>query len=83
MSLPKVVRVQQNFNATHITNIPKAVAEQIGKLGLQGRLKPGQTVAITGGSRGVAPGRSNSLGRIVGRRDTTPHEQRRAHRARR
>ena len=54
MSLPKVVRVQQNFDATHITDIPKTVSEQIGKLGLQGRLKPGQTVAITGGSRGVA-----------------------------
>ena len=54
MSLPKVVRVQQNFDATHITDIPKMVSEQIGKLGLQSRLKPGQTVAITGGSRGVA-----------------------------
>jgi len=54
MSLPKVVRVQQNFDATRITDIPKTVSEQIGKLGLQNRLKPGQTVAITGGSRGVA-----------------------------
>ena len=54
MSLPKVVRVQQNFDATHITDIPKEVAAQIGKLGLQSRLKPGQSVAITGGSRGVA-----------------------------
>jgi hypothetical protein len=54
MSLPKVVRVQQNFDASHITDIPKTVSQQIGKLGLQGRLKPGQTVAITGGSRGVA-----------------------------
>ena len=54
MSFPKVVRVQQNFDATHITDIPKTVSEQIGKLGLNGRLKPGQTVAITGGSRGVA-----------------------------
>jgi len=54
MSLPKVVRVQQNFDATRITDIPKTVSQQIGKLGLQGRLKPGQSVAITGGSRGVA-----------------------------
>jgi lactate racemase-like protein len=54
MSLPKVVRVQQNFDASHITDIPTTVSQQIGKLGLQGRLKPGQTVAITGGSRGVA-----------------------------
>jgi len=54
MSLPTVVRVQQNLDASHITDIPKTVSQQIGKLGLQGRLKPGQTVAITGGSRGVA-----------------------------
>jgi len=54
MPFPKVVRVQQNFDATRITDIPKTVSEQIGKLGLQNRLKPGQTVAITGGSRGVA-----------------------------
>lgn len=54
MSLPKVVRVQQSFESAHVTDIPKAVSEQIGKLGLDGRLKPGQTVAITGGSRGVA-----------------------------
>ena len=54
MSLPKVLRVQQNFDSTHITDIPKTVSEQIGKLGLPGRLKSGQTVAITGGSRGVA-----------------------------
>lgn len=54
MSLPKVVRVQQSFESAHIADIPKAVSEQIAKLGLGGRLKPGQTVAITGGSRGVA-----------------------------
>jgi Lactate racemase N-terminal domain len=54
MSFPKVVRVQQNFDSTHITDIPAAVSQQIGKLGIEGRLKPGQTVAITAGSRGVA-----------------------------
>src|SRR5262245_11033529 len=54
MSLPKVVRVQQNFDSSHITDIAKTVAQQMGKLGLEGRVKPGQNVAITGGSRGVA-----------------------------
>ena len=54
MSFPKVLRVQQNFDSTHITDIPTKVSEQIGKLGLSGRLKTGQTVAITAGSRGVA-----------------------------
>src|SRR5882672_6572176 len=54
MFFPKVVRVQQNFDTTHISDIPTRVSEQIGKLDLSGRLKTGQTVAITGGSRGVA-----------------------------
>ncbi|HEX2520907.1 MAG TPA: lactate racemase domain-containing protein, partial [Terriglobia bacterium] len=54
MSFPKVVRVQQNFDSTHVTDIPKTVSEQIGNLKLDGRVKPGQNVAITGGSRGVA-----------------------------
>jgi len=54
MSFPKVLRVQQNFDSTHITDIPTKVSEQIGKLGLSSRLKTGQTVAITAGSRGVA-----------------------------
>jgi Lactate racemase N-terminal domain len=54
MSFPKVVRVQQNFDASRITDIPKTVSAQIDKLGLQGRVKPGQSVAITAGSRGVA-----------------------------
>jgi Lactate racemase N-terminal domain len=54
MSLPKVVRVQQDFDATHISDIPTTVSEQINKLGLDSQLKPGETVAITGGSRGVA-----------------------------
>ena len=39
MSLPKVVRVQQNFDATHVTDIPKTVSEQIGKLGLHSRVE--------------------------------------------
>jgi hypothetical protein len=54
MSFPKVVRVQQNFDASRITDIPRTVSAQIDKLGLQGRVKPGQRVAITAGSRGVA-----------------------------
>ena len=54
MSLPKVVRVQQSFDSTRVADIPKTVSEQIAKLRLESRLKAGQTVAITAGSRGVA-----------------------------
>jgi hypothetical protein len=54
MPLPKVVRVQQNFDASHVADIPKRIAGEVGKLELAGRLRAGQTVAVTAGSRGVA-----------------------------
>jgi hypothetical protein len=54
MSLPKVLRVQQNFDDSHIIDIPTRVAEEVEKLNLSGKLRPGQSVAITAGSRGVA-----------------------------
>lgn len=54
MPFPKVLRVQQNFEAARISDIPAKVAEEMDKLDLSGKLKPGQTVAITAGSRGIA-----------------------------
>ncbi|MCI0421622.1 MAG: nickel-dependent lactate racemase, partial [Acidobacteria bacterium] len=54
MSYPKVLRVQQNFDSAHVADIPRKVSEEISKLGLSSRLKAGQTVAVTAGSRGVA-----------------------------
>ncbi len=54
MPFPKVLRVQQNFPATQITDIPGKIAEEMARLDLSRRLKPGQTVAVTAGSRGVA-----------------------------
>ncbi len=54
MPFPKVFRVQQSFDARHVTDIRKRIAEEIGKLDLSGQLKPGQTVAVTAGSRGIA-----------------------------
>ncbi|MFN8007854.1 MAG: lactate racemase domain-containing protein [Terriglobia bacterium] len=53
MSFPKVLRVQQQFDTARVDNIPAKVNEEILKLNLSSRLKPGDTVAITGGSRGV------------------------------
>lgn len=54
MPFPKVLRVQQNFDSAQINDIPRRIHEEIARLDLSGRLKPAQTVAITGGSRGVA-----------------------------
>jgi hypothetical protein len=54
MPFPKVLRIQQNFSPSHISDIPGRISEEIGRLNLSERLKPRQTVAITAGSRGVA-----------------------------
>ena len=53
MSFPKVLRVQQKFDPTHIVDIPAKISQEISKLKLSSRIKPGDTVAITGGSRGI------------------------------
>ena len=53
MGFPKVVRVRQRFRATQVADIPARVAREVGRLDLSG-LKPGDSVAITAGSRGVA-----------------------------
>src|SRR5439155_20835399 len=54
MRFPRVLRVQQSFDTTHITHIPTQIAQEMSKLGLEKRIKPGDTVAVTAGSRGVA-----------------------------
>jgi hypothetical protein len=47
-------RVKQQLEGPMLADVAAAVREQIRSLNLQGRVKPGQTVAITSGSRGVA-----------------------------
>ena len=54
MAFPKVVRVRQRFHSTRVDDIPDRVAREVGRLDLSSRLKPGDSVAITAGSRGVA-----------------------------
>ena len=54
MAFPKVVRVRQRFHSTRVEDIPDRVAREVGRLDLSGRLKPGDSVAITAGSRGVS-----------------------------
>jgi hypothetical protein len=52
-SYPQLVRVRQRFNADRITDIAGEVAGQLASLNLGTRVRPGQSVAITCGSRGV------------------------------
>jgi len=54
MELPKMAMVEQQFDPQKIENIPDAVRQEMAKLNLGGKVKAGDSVAITAGSRGVA-----------------------------
>jgi hypothetical protein len=54
MAFPKMFRAKQELEGPMLADIPGAVRETMRGLRLQERVKPGQTVAITSGSRGVA-----------------------------
>jgi len=53
MKFPKMYRVRQKFDDAKIENLGQAVDAELRKLSLIS-VKPGQRVAITGGSRGIA-----------------------------
>ncbi len=52
MALPKMYRVQQHFASDRLHDPPAVVGEQLAGLPL--RVRPGERVAITVGSRGIA-----------------------------
>jgi hypothetical protein len=51
---PKIFRVRQTFEAPRIDDVAAAVERELSQLGLNRRIRPGQSVAITAGSRGIA-----------------------------
>jgi hypothetical protein len=51
---PHFFRLRQTFEAPRIANIPEEVEKQLATLDLGKTIKPGQTVAITAGSRGIS-----------------------------
>src|SRR5438309_1758136 len=59
MALPRMIRVRQTFPRPRVADIPRAVAATLGEAAL--RIKPGDTVAVGAGSRGIA-----NIGTIVG-----------------
>ncbi len=52
-SFPQVFRVRQTFDATQVDDVPGEVQRQLAALNLGEKVSPGQSVAITGGSRGI------------------------------
>ncbi|HEY7424332.1 MAG TPA: lactate racemase domain-containing protein [Gemmataceae bacterium] len=54
MIYPKMVRIRQNFERPKVADVSSAVTSALESLDLGRRIKPGQTVALTAGSRGIA-----------------------------
>ena len=54
MEFPKVVRVRQKFPRPHVENVKSTLREQLGRGEISSTIKPGMSVALTAGSRGVA-----------------------------
>ena len=54
MPFPRMLRVLQKFDAPRIDDVPAEVERQLAALDLGQIVQPGQTVAITVGSRGIA-----------------------------
>ena len=52
--IPRVARVRQLLPTDHLADVPGAIRAEFDRIGLAGRLRPGQRVAITAGSRGIA-----------------------------
>tara|TARA_R110002111_G_scaffold254461_1_gene320088 strand:- start:8211 stop:9491 length:1281 start_codon:yes stop_codon:yes gene_type:complete len=54
IALPKAYRIRQNFQSTRIENIPETILAELAKINLGKVVKPGDTIAVTVGSRGIA-----------------------------
>jgi len=51
---PQVFRIRQKFDAPRVGDVAAAVRNELTRLDLGHRVRPGQSVAVTAGSRGVA-----------------------------
>jgi len=54
MTLPKMARVRQHFDAPVLPDLPKSIHEELDRINVASIVRPRETVAITAGSRGVA-----------------------------
>ena len=54
MNFPQMYRIRQPFDKTVVKDISATVKAELARLSLDKKVKPGQRVAITAGSRGVA-----------------------------
>lgn len=52
--LPRMARIRQKFDDTHLTDVPAAVRESLNACPAYQNIKPGMRLALTVGSRGIA-----------------------------
>jgi len=53
MEFPKVVKIRQKFPRPRVENLEAALWEQLGRGEISSTIKPGMSVALTAGSRGI------------------------------
>jgi hypothetical protein len=51
--VPQIFRIRQQFPRVQVTDVATEVGDQLSRLGLERKIKPGESVAITAGSRGI------------------------------
>ncbi|MFC1535444.1 lactate racemase domain-containing protein [Thermodesulfobacteriota bacterium] len=54
MNFPDMALIKQSFDPSCISNIPAAIISEMERIGIPDKVKNGETVAITAGSRGIA-----------------------------
>jgi hypothetical protein len=54
MNYPAMVRIKQHFNTHSIQDIPQEIRAELASVNIRAMIAPGDTVAITAGSRGIA-----------------------------
>ena len=50
---PKMLKIQQKFNSSRLVNIPNKIIEELETNKVKNQIKPGETVALLVGSRGI------------------------------
>jgi hypothetical protein len=54
MPYPRMMCIRQHFDAPTLQDVPGAIRQELAKLPLSTRIRPGDSVALTVGSRGIA-----------------------------
>lgn len=54
MNYPRMIRLKQTFSGPFIEDVNAEIEKQLASLNLDEKIRPGETVAITAGSRGIA-----------------------------